>query len=226
MTPERYRRLREVLARRQPDLTVLMNGVHKPHNLSAILRNCDAVGVLEAHAVPAPGTAITLHHDTAAGTEKWVRVRIHETTRHAMDVLRVADFRIFAAHPSAAADDFRQADFTGPTAFVVGAELHGLGEDTLEMADAHVSIPMMGMGRSLNVSVATSLLLHEAMRQRERSGMYGSPRLAPDLLERMLFEWAYPKVAAERRRRGLPYPVLGPDGELPPRAEWARDAGG
>jgi tRNA (guanosine-2'-O-)-methyltransferase len=213
MRSERFRRLREVLARRQPDLTVLMDRVNKAHNLSAILRNCDAVGVLEAHAVAAePG--LEMHHATSAGTKKWITVRRHASVGAAIEHLRGRGFAILAANPSADALDYREADYTGPVAITLGAELEGVSPEALERADLHVSIPMVGMVRSLNVSVAASLLLFEAFRQRMAAGSYDESRLAPEAFEARLFEWAYPAIARSRRERGLPYPRLDADGRI------------
>ncbi len=132
--------------------------------------------------------------------------------------LRERGFRIVAAHPSPDAADFRDMDYTTPTAFMMGAELLGVSDEGLELADAHVRIPMLGMVHSLNVSVATALLLFEAARQREAAGMYEASRLEPDEFRRRLFEWAYPSVAAARRREHRPYPELTDDGEIVP--DW------
>ncbi len=213
MRPERIQRLRAVLARRQPDLTVVMDGVHKSHNFSAILRNCDAVGVLEAHVVP-PRDGLSLHQGTSAGTKKWVRVRSHESVSGAVDHLHESGFLVIAAHPSAPAVDYKQIDYTQPTAIMMGSELDGVQSEGLELADAHVCVPMLGMVPSLNVSVATSILLYEAMRQRQEAGMYSESRLPAEEFERLLFEWAWPSIASKRRREGRPYPMLTEDGEL------------
>jgi tRNA (guanosine-2'-O-)-methyltransferase len=215
MRPERFRRLREVLARRQPDLTVLMDRVSKAHNLSAILRNCDAVGVLEAHAIAAePG--LEVHHATSAGTKKWVAVRRHATVQEAIGHLRERGFFVLAAHPSDDALDYREADYTRSVAITLGTELEGVSPEVLELADAHVAIPMVGMVHSLNVSVASSLLLFEAFRQRDAAGMYEVSRLDPVAFEARLFEWAYPILARSRRERGLPYPRLDTEGQIVP----------
>ncbi len=214
MRPERFHRLRDVLTRRQPDLTVLMESVHKPHNFSAILRSCDAVGVLEAHAVPAEGGSLEIHHRTSAGTRKWIRVRLHADVRGAVAHLRDRGFTLLAAHPTRDSVDYRDVDLTRPTALLVGAELHGVSEEALALADTHVVIPMVGMVHSLNVSVATALLLYEAMRQRQAAAMYGTCRLEPEEFRRTLFEWAHPVLAEACRREGRPYPALGPDGEV------------
>lgn len=215
MRPERFRRLREVLVRRQPELTVLMDRVNKAHNFSAILRNCDAVGVLEAHAVAAePG--LEIHHATSAGTKKWVRVRRHESVEEAIAHLRARGFAVLAAHPSENALDYREVDYTRPVAIALGAELRGVSAEALEQANALVSIPMMGMVHSLNVSVASSLLLFEALRQREAAGMYEESRLDPETFQARLFEWSYPTIARSRRAQGLPYPPLDADGQIQP----------
>jgi tRNA (guanosine-2'-O-)-methyltransferase len=215
VTPERFRRLRAALERRQPDLTVLMDGVHKSHNFSAILRSCDAVGVLEAHVV-APEGAVAVHHAASAGTKKWIAVRGHADVAEAAAHLHARGFRLLAAHPSAHALDYRSVDYTLPTALVLGAELHGLSGAALSMADAHITIPMVGLVHSLNVSVASALVLFEAYRQRSAAGMYERSRMSPEDFSRRLFEWAHPTLARRRREAGRPYPALGPDGEVTP----------
>lgn len=213
MRPERFQRLRAVLTRRQPDLTVLMDQVNKSHNFSAILRNCDAAGVLEAHVVP-PDGGLDVHHGTSAGTKKWVRVHHHASAPDAIDHLKGQGFHVVAAHPAADAADYRELDYTRPTAVVMGAELHGVSEEGLRLADGTVKIPMQGMVRSLNVSVATALILFEARRQREAAGLYDASRLDPDDFRARLFEWAYPSLARARRDEGRPYPALTEDGEI------------
>lgn len=213
MNAERFRKLQEVLGRRQPDLTVLMERVHKSHNLSAILRNCDAAGVLQAHAVP-PKDGLEIHPHTSAGTSKWVKVVRHRTVQAATDCLRAEGFRIVAAHPGDGGADYRDVDFTAPTAIMVGAELLGLTDHALGLADQLVEIPMLGMARSLNVSVATALLLFEAASQRTSAGMYQTSRLPPEEFERILFEWAYPRVSRRLREDGRPYPPLSSTGEF------------
>lgn len=218
MTPERFRRLHRVLARRQPDLTVLMDGVHKPHNLSAVARSCDAVGVMEVHMVPVDDPE-PLHHEISAGAAKWVPMRSWDSVEAAATALRERGFQLVAAHPARDAVDFRVPDYTEPTCFVMGSELHGLSDGALALVDRTVAVPMLGMVRSLNVSVASAVLLYEAQRQREAAGAYAGPRLAPERFRRVLFEWAYPELARRCREADLPYPALDEDGavvEMPP----------
>ena len=85
MTPERYARIREMLAARQPDLTVCMEQVHKPHNVSAVIRTADAVGVHEIHAVW-PTTRMKTLVSSAAGSNSWVQVKTHKTIQEAVSL--------------------------------------------------------------------------------------------------------------------------------------------
>lgn len=213
MRPERFHRIRQVLRRRQPDLTVLMERVHKPHNFSAILRNCDAAGVLEAHAV-APDDGLPVYRGTSASASEWIPVRDHASVGAAAAFLEGNGFRLVAAHHSEEAVSWTDVDFTDSTALMVGTELHGLTDEALELADAVVSVPMVGMVRSLNVSVATAVLLYEAFRQRDAAGFYARRRLGDVRYRRLLFEWSYPRIAGVLRTEGRPYPELGPDGEI------------
>lgn len=213
MTPERYRRIVAVLNRRQPDLTVILEGVHKPHNLSAIQRSCDAVGVLEAHAI-APDRPYRVHKATASGSARWVEVHSHASTETAISRLKRQGHQVYAAHLSPTTMDFREPDYAQPTAFLLGTEKYGVSEQALALADAHVSIPMYGMVASLNVSVAAALLLYEAQRQRQAAGLYGHCRLDPERYQALLFRWGYPRLAQRFEALGLAFPQVGEDGQI------------
>lgn len=191
-----------------------MDNVHKPHNVSAVVRTCDAVGVLEAHAVAPGQDTFVPRHESASGVRKYIRVRTHPSHGAAFDALRDRGFRIYAAHLDENSRDFRSVDFTRPTAFLLGAELDGVSDDALAGADGAVFIPMLGAVASLNVSVAAAILLFEAQRQRQAAGLYDTRRLDADTYTRTLFEWAYPEIAELCRRRGQPYPPLDDEGEL------------
>jgi len=215
MTPHRLQRLRRVLAHRQPDLTVLMDNVHKPHNFSAVLRTCDAVGVHTAHGVW-PGERLRTRGAASAGAGKWVRVITHRDAATASKTLRGDGFAIVAAHAGEGSRDYRELDYTRPTAFVLGAELDGVSAEARAGADARVLIPMHGFAESLNVSVAAAVLLFEAQRQRLAAGLYDRCRLDAATYARTLFEWAHPEVAAHCRRHDRPYPAMDEHGAIDP----------
>jgi tRNA (guanosine-2'-O-)-methyltransferase len=213
MTERRRRLIDSVLGLRQPDLTVLAERLHKPRNFSAIVRTCDAVCIDVVHAVPGED-GLEIHWNTSQGAEKWVRVRPHDSLAAACEYLRRRGFQLVAAHLSGDAVDYREVDYTVPTALLVGTELFGVGEKALALSDRRVMIPMKGMTQSLNVSVACAIVLYEAMRQREAAGVYGSRQLDPDVRERLRFEWVHPALAQYCRERGIAYPPLDADGEV------------
>jgi tRNA (guanosine-2'-O-)-methyltransferase len=212
-TPKRFHRLRAVLDRRQPDLTVLLEDVQVPRNLAAILRSCDAAGVFEAHAVW-PGGRLKISRPASGGNRKWLPVRKHRTLAGALEHLEGQGLRVLAAHPVPEAIPFRDVDYTLPTVLLLGNEDNGLTEEALAGADTIVTIPMEGMGTSLNVSVAAALILFEAQRQRRAAGFYDRPRLDPETYARTLFEWTYPEIARQCRKRSAAYPALGEEGEI------------
>ena len=215
LLPRRFERIKAVLDRRMGNLTVLLEHVEKPHNLSAILRSCDAVGVLEAHAVFLAGRLPTFN-STAQGSQKWVPLQLHGSSTEALQALKARGFKVFGTMLSEAAVDYRSCDFTGPTALVLGAEKWGLSPEAAALVDQAVTIPMRGMVQSLNVSVATATLLFEALRQRQAAGLVpeAGEGLEAERYRRLLFEWAYPQVAAWCAREGRPYPALDGEGAI------------
>lgn len=213
MTPERFARLKHALNERQHDLTVLADGVHKQHNISAIIRTCDATGIARLHAV-SPDGEFRRYPNVAAGTRRWVGVDLHDSTEAAFASLRARGFRILAAHAAPDAIDFRELDFTLPTAIVLGAELEGPTPYAVEHADAAIAIPMHGLVESLNVSVAAAVILFEAERQRRAAGLYQRPPPDDAAYRKTLFEWAHPVIAKRCRELGCDYPPLDDDGQL------------
>lgn len=213
MNPERLARIRQMLALRQPDLTVCMEEVNKSHNLAALIRTCDAVGIPEVHAVWP--RRMRMHTHAAKGSHYWVKVERHETIHEAVGQLRQQGMQILATHLSERAVDFRHIDYTRPTAILFGAEKHGISAEALALADQDIIIPMVGMAQSLNVSVAGALILYEAQRQRQLAGRYAQscqlPRVEQD---RLLFERGYPVLARVCRMKHLPYPAIADDGSL------------
>jgi tRNA (guanosine-2'-O-)-methyltransferase len=214
MTPERFAKLKRTLLRRQPDLTVVADSVNKSHNVSAILRSADAVGIHRLHAISTSG-AMRRHHMIAGGAKRWVDVVLHPSIEAALAALRADGWRLVAAHGGPhGSRDFRDVDYTQKVAILLGAELVGLSSAAIEQADVHVAIPMHGLGASLNVSVAAAVILFEAERQRAAAGLYERCRIEPADYERTLFEWCYPDVAERCRAHGIAYPALTEDGML------------
>jgi len=213
MTAERFARLDAVLARRQPDLTVFAENLHKPRNFSAMVRDCDAVGINEMHVLPGEDDLRT-HWKTSQGAEKWMRIKVHKNAEDTCTYLKSKGFQLVAAHLSETAIDYREFDYTQATALVLGTELFGVSDTTLSFVDQQITIPMMGVSQSLNVSVACAVVLYEAQRQRQAAGMYDSCRLDDETLARQRFEWLHPVLSDYCMRHGLAYPALDESGDL------------
>ncbi|BEN42638.1 tRNA (Guanosine18-2'-O-)-methyltransferase [Klebsiella oxytoca] len=210
-----------MLATRQPDLTVCLEQVHKPHNVSAIIRTADAVGVHQVHAVW-PTTRMRTLVSSAAGSNSWVSVKTHRSIGDAVGHLKAQGMQILATNLSARAVDFREVDYTRPTCVLLGQEKTGITEEALALADQDIVIPMIGMVQSLNVSVASALILYEAQRQRQNAGLYrrDNSMLDEEEQQRLLFEGGYPVLANVAKRKGLPRPQIDEQGQVVASTEW------
>ena len=218
MTPERYQRIREMLAKRQTDLTVCLENVHKPHNVSAVVRTCDAVGIHKVHAVWE--NQYRVRSGTAMGSQQWVNVDTHENVTDAIGALKAQNMQVLVTHLSDKAVDFRDIDYTKPTAILFGQEKYGVTDEAIAMCDQDIVIPMVGMVQSLNVSVAAALVLYEAQRQRQIAGMYDVQHLSEEECQRMLFEGGYPVLTKVCKRKGIPYPPIDEQGQIAADDSW------
>ncbi|WP_017443864.1 tRNA (guanosine(18)-2'-O)-methyltransferase TrmH [Gayadomonas joobiniege] len=222
MTPARLARLKRFFDNRQTDLTVCLEHVHKTHNLSAIVRTADAVGVHNVHAIMALDNPLRsgLRTGTARGTQNWVNVHKHDQLSDALQTFKAQGMQLVATHLSDTAIDFREVDYTKPTAILLGQEKYGISKQALAAADQHIMIPMVGMVQSLNVSVASALILYEAQAQREKAGLYGRCTLDEAEQQRLLFERGHPVFAELCIRKGLPYPYINQEGEIEADDDW------
>ncbi len=209
VTKERYQKIMNVLRKRQNDLTILAENVYKPHNLSAMIRSSDAVGIGEVHALNPTG-GVPTYNETSASANKWVNMRVHTSLQEVKSKLSGVQF--LAAHLSSEAVDYRKVDYTKPTCIVFGNEKEGVSEEAAALADAHIIIPMLGMVPSLNVSVATAVILFEAQRQRLEAGFYDAPQLTDEAMNAQAFRWLYPRRAGLLEARGEPLLELDEEG--------------
>ena len=212
-SPERLQKIHQLFSNRQPDLTVFMDEVHKPHNLAAIVRTADAVGIGHVHAVFPQGVKFSGHH-TASGSKRWVTTHRHPDLASGIEHVKAQGMQVLAAHFSDKAVDFRSIDYTKPTCILVGSELVGVSEQAAELADQHVIIPMVGMVQSLNVSVASALILYEAQRQRSEANMYGTCRMPQEEMDLIILSSLQPKIKKFCDQHSLRYPKLNEHGDI------------
>lgn len=190
ISPERSGKLLQALRRRQPTLTVVFENVHDVHNVSAVIRSCDAVGVLCAHGIyTGHQTFPALGEKSSASARKWVDLQLHTSVTDCYSTLRDQGYAIYTTHMDSTAVALYELDLTKPVALVFGNEHSGVSEQARVMADGNFIVPMMGVVQSLNISVACAVSLFEAMRQRSALGMYNSPQLRAERLSQLKEDW-------------------------------------
>lgn len=192
MTPERINRLREVAFRRQAGLTVILENVHDPHNIGAVIRSCDSAGIPEIFILYTE-THLTEEHilvgkKSSSGARKWVDVNHYTDLDACFRHIREKYGRILATHLAEQAEPLYSLDLTQPAALLFGNERDGVSEAALAYADGNFIIPQMGMAKSLNISVACAVTLYEALRQRQQAGMYAGLNPMPETEQMALFE--------------------------------------
>ena len=213
--PRRFERIKNVLNCRMKNLTVLVEDVNKAHNLSAILRTCDAAGVLEANFIT-KNNSVKTFNSTAQGSQKWIKLNNYKSALSAISALREKGFKLYGTALNGNSIDYRNFDYSENTCFVLGAEKWGLTDELISNVDQSIFIPMRGMVQSLNVSVAASILLFEAIRQRKSKGKLPQNGEGLNITEyqEILFEWSYPELASMYKKSGKKYPDLNDKGEF------------
>jgi tRNA (guanosine-2'-O-)-methyltransferase len=190
MTPERKNRLTYVLDHRQHDLTVVLENVFDPHNISAVMRTCDAVGVQDIYVV---NTRIPRHKKwgprSSSSADKWVTVHQYDDLGACFNVLRQRYEKVYATHLSSDAIGLHEMDLTCSTALVFGNEHSGVSEECRALADGNFIIPQVGIIQSLNISVACAITLYEAFRQKFIAGHYAHSRLPEGYRTQLLESW-------------------------------------
>ena len=189
ITPERLARLKEVLAKRQKGLTLVLSNIHDPHNVSAIYRSCDAFGVPEVHLYYTNTAFPSLSRRSSGSARKWVETIRHRSLDDLAAALRNQNMQILSTSCSPAAKPLDAYDFTRPTAVIMGNEHSGVSEEVLRIVDGELYIPMYGMIQSFNVSVAAAVILAEAARQRKSAGLYDAPTFSAEELKARLADW-------------------------------------
>ncbi len=190
ITDRRKKRIENVLHARQPDLTLVMENIHDPHNLSAVMRSADAVGILHVHLLYHGGQEMPeLKRSSSAGAHKWLEVHTHTSVDECFGALRRRNMKIYTTHLQEDAVSIFELDLTKPVALVFGNEHSGVSAEAAGKADGNVLIPQSGMIESLNISVACAVSVFEAFRQREAAGMYEESRLSPARLEELRAKW-------------------------------------
>jgi tRNA (guanosine-2'-O-)-methyltransferase len=191
MTPERKEKLLNVLSKRQNDITVVLENVFDPHNISAVMRTCDAVGVQDIYIL---NTKIPRHKKwgtrSSSSAAKWLTVHQFEEAEVCFKSLRQRYSTILTTHLASDAVGLYELDLTRSIALVFGNEHSGVSEEIRALADGNFIIPQVGIIRSLNISVACAVTLYEACRQKNKAGHYDQAGLDSVIKQDLLKEWS------------------------------------
>ncbi len=192
MTSERIERLNNVLAKRQPTLTLVLENVSDPHNISAVMRTADAVGIQDIYIL---NTKIELHEAWSAkassSAAKWLTVHQFSNAEECFAALRKNFNKIYTTHLSSDAVGLYELNLTESVALVFGNEHSGCSDEIIKLADGNFIIPQVGIIKSLNISVACAVTVYEAFRQKTLSGHYNNQQLSGERLETLKTSWGF-----------------------------------
>jgi len=195
MTSQRKERLTSVLNKRQHDITIVLENVFDPHNISAVMRTCDAVGLQDIYIL---NTKIPQHKKwgarSSSSAAKWLTVHQFDNAEQCFSALKSHYSTILTTHLSGDAVSLHQIDFTKSVALVFGNEHDGVSEEIRNIADGNFIIPQVGIIRSLNISVACAVTLYEAFRQKSQAGHYNQSKLDDIRMKSLLVEWGLNEI--------------------------------
>lgn len=188
-TRERIEKVKEVLSLRQPDLRVVLEEVRNTHNASAVVRTCDAAGILYVDIISSNQEPFPVNEAISTRAEKWIQFKYYTSISDCLKRLRKKGFKIAATHLCKDSLPHTALDYTQPLALVFGNESEGISEEALSLTDYKIKIPMIGMAQSLNLSVSVGIILYEAMKQRLEKGFYKKMRLSSEEFETYTQKW-------------------------------------
>ncbi len=192
MTTERTEKLLKVLSQRQANLAVVMENVQDPHNISAVMRTCDAVGIQDIYIL---NTKIPRHKKfgtkSSSSALKWLTIHQFDDVEKCFEELRKHHQKILTTHLSTDAISLYEIDFTKSVALVFGNEHSGVSDEVRALADGNFIIPQMGIIQSLNISVACAVSIYEAYRQKKIAGHYQQTSLSKERINDLRSEWGF-----------------------------------
>ncbi len=167
VSERRLERLEAVLSQRLVGLTLLLEDVHDPQNMSACLRTAEAMGLQDVHVVEL-GVHFKPNPRITQGCDKWLDVSRHTDVDAAVATLRQTGHRVLVTALDAT-DTLDTLDFAQPTCLAFGNEKAGVTHRLRELADGTFKIPMMGFVQSFNLSVAVGICAYAAATARRHA---------------------------------------------------------
>ncbi|MFC2168537.1 TrmH family RNA methyltransferase [Acidobacteriota bacterium] len=188
-TKERIEKVERVLSFRQPDLHVVLEEVTNTHNASAVVRTCDAAGILHVDIISSEKNPFPVNRAISTKAEKWLQFTSYPSTRKCLTHLKKKGFKILSTQLGDESQPYTDIDYTQPMALVFGNESAGISEEALGLSDYVVKIPMFGMAQSLNLSVSVGIILYEAIRQKLKKNEKEPNHLSKKEFETLRKKW-------------------------------------
>ena len=192
MTSEREAKIERAVQNAQTDLTVVLENVQDPHNIYAVMRSCDSVGIREIYVIDTENkfpVQREMGRRSSASSRKWVKLHYYGEVDACMKQIKSRYTRIFGTADETESMNLYSMDLTQSTALLFGNEHHGVSPEAMSYCTGNFRIPQMGMIQSLNISVACAVSIYEALRQRLGSGAYDKKQPLPELKQEMLKEY-------------------------------------
>ncbi len=191
-TKERIKKVKKVLSFRQPDLRIVLEEIRNTHNAHAVLRTCEAAGVLNVDII-SNENFFPINEAISTRAEKWLNLHFYSSTSECLNKLKELGFKIAVTYLDEEAINYQDIDYTQPIAIVFGNESEGVSKEAVSLADWKIKIPMVGMVKSLNLSVAVGIILYEAFHQRWIKGFYNKRRLNNKEFNKFYKKWLFSK---------------------------------
>lgn len=175
MLDKRQEKIRTLIRKRQLHFSVILENVTDPHNIGAVMRTCDAVGISEIFLINTFELSqnMVLGKRASSGSRKWVDVYEFSSVKAGFNFIKNKGYEhIWATRIVEGSKSLYDIDFTQRVALLFGNEHKGVTEEAALYATGNFVIPQVGMVQSLNISVACAVSLYEGFRQRSVKGLY------------------------------------------------------
>jgi tRNA (guanosine-2'-O-)-methyltransferase len=189
LTEKRLNKFKAVANARQHTLHIVLENVHDPHNVSAVLRTCDAAGIPSVSLLYYLEKFPRIGKKSSASAVKWIEKEKYTDIQKCYNSLKQQGYKIYATSLTEGSINLYDVDFTEKCAIVLGNEHRGVSDEAAELSDEKIYIPMFGMVQSLNISVAAAVIIYEAVRQRIDKDMYTESSLNKEELDLLLDKW-------------------------------------
>jgi tRNA (guanosine-2'-O-)-methyltransferase len=191
MTEQRQQRIEHVLKHRQPNITLVFENVFDPHNISAVMRTADAIGIQEIYIVQTKlPTRKKFGNKTSSSANKWLTIHQFTNIETCFEEVRKKYKNIYSTYLNSESKSVYEIDFTQSIALVFGNEHEGVTPQTNDLCDGNFIIPQVGMIQSLNISVACAVTLYEAFRQKQLAGHYNQVSLPEQEYNQLFKKWS------------------------------------